>query len=112
MLGALARRISGPPPPPNAPALEQLRFIRRAFLRWAVPTAALAGGFIFGPSRILHDVPSDPEIYFNGEEPNLAVRLWTAGFDLFSPHVVVIYHYYLRKDGSRHWNDAVSRETL
>ncbi|MGD0199029.1 MAG: hypothetical protein ABSC56_14135 [Solirubrobacteraceae bacterium] len=42
MLGALARRISGPPPPPNAPALEQLRFIRRAFLRWAVPTAALA----------------------------------------------------------------------
>jgi hypothetical protein len=77
-----------------------------------MPTAALAGGFIFGPSRILRDVLSDPEIYFNGEEPNLAVRLWTAGFDLFSPHVVVIYHYYLRKDGSRHWNDAVSRETL
>jgi hypothetical protein len=76
-----------------------------------LPTAAVAGGFIFGSSRILRDVPSDPEIYFSGEEPNLAVRLWTAGFDLFSPHVVVIYHYYLRKDSARHWNDAVSRET-
>lgn len=77
-----------------------------------LPTAAAAGGFIFGTSRILRDVPSDPDIYFNGEEPNLAVRLWTAGFDLFSPHEVLIYHYYQRKDGARHWNDAVPRETL
>jgi hypothetical protein len=73
-----------------------------------VPTAACAGGFIFGPARILRDVPSDPDIYFNGEEPNLAVRLWTAGFDLFSPHRTLIYHYYVRKDGSRHWNDSPS----
>jgi hypothetical protein len=71
-----------------------------------MPTAACAGGFIFAPSRMLQDVPPDPEIYFNGEEPNLAVRLWTAGFDLFSPSRTVIYHYYRRKDSSRHWNDA------
>ncbi len=69
-------------------------------------TAACAGGFIFGPSRILRDVPSDPEIYFNGEEPNLALRLWTAGFDLFSPHRDVIYHYYRRVESARHWNDS------
>jgi len=74
-------------------------------------TAAVAGGFIFGSSRILRDVPSDPELYFNGEEPNLAVRLWTAGFDLFSPHITVIYHYYRRVDSSRVWNDAASRQT-
>jgi hypothetical protein len=42
VLGALARRLSGPPPPPNAPAVEQLRFVRRAYLRWAVPAVALA----------------------------------------------------------------------
>ena len=77
-----------------------------------MPTAAVAGGFIFGPARILRDVPSDPDIYFTGEEPNLAVRLWTAGFDLFSPHRTAIYHYYLRKDSSRHWNDAASRDML
>jgi len=76
-----------------------------------MPTAAVAGAFIVGSARILRDAPSDPDIYFNGEEPNLAVRLWTAGFDLFSPHVTVLYHYYLRKDGARHWNDAISRET-
>ncbi|MEO8936733.1 MAG: PqqD family peptide modification chaperone [Burkholderiaceae bacterium] len=76
-----------------------------------MPTAALAGAFVFGSSRILRDVPSDPEIYFNGEEPNLAVRLWTSGFDLFSPHRPVMFHYYLRKDGARHWNDAQPRGT-
>ncbi len=71
-----------------------------------LPTAACAGGFIFGSSRILRDVPFDAEIYFNGEEPSLAVRLWTHGFDLFSPHETVIYHYYKREDGARHWNDS------
>jgi hypothetical protein len=71
-----------------------------------LPTAACAGGFIFGSSRILRDVPFDADIYFNGEEPSLAVRLWTHGFDLFSPHETVIYHYYKRADGSRHWDDS------
>lgn len=71
-----------------------------------LPTAACAGGFIFGSSRLLRDVPFDPEIYFTGEEPSLAVRMWTHGFDLFSPHKAVIYHYYRREDGSRHWDDA------
>jgi hypothetical protein len=75
-----------------------------------MPTAAVAGGFIFGSSRILRDVPSDPEIYFCGEEPNLAVRLWTAGFDFFSPHVVVVYQYYLGNDNAWPWNDTVSRQ--
>lgn len=82
-----------------------------------LPTAACAGGFIFGSSRILRDVPFDAEIYFNGEEPSLAVRLWTHGFDLYSPRETVIYHYYRREDGSRHWNDykdahALQKRTL
>jgi len=71
-----------------------------------LPTAACAGGFIFGSARILQDVPSDPVIFFNGEEPNLAVRLWTHGFDLFSPDVPLLYHYYARYDGARPWFDA------
>jgi hypothetical protein len=69
------------------------------------PTASLAAGFLFGPSRIITDVPQDPLIFFNGEEPNLAIRLWTHGCDLFSPNEDVIFHYYIRKDGSRPWND-------
>lgn len=54
------------------------------------PAAACTGGFIFGSLRILRDLPFDPAIYFNGEEPSLAVRLFTHGFDLFSPHETVI----------------------
>ncbi|MGB0712232.1 MAG: GlcNAc-transferase family protein [Gammaproteobacteria bacterium] len=68
-------------------------------------TSALAGGFIFGPGSIIEDVPSDPEIYFNGEEPNLAIRLWTHGYDLYSPVIPVIYHYYGRHDSRRIWDD-------
>ncbi|MDB5850053.1 MAG: hypothetical protein JWP29_3805 [Rhodoferax sp.] len=69
------------------------------------PTASLAGGFVFGSSRILRDVPFDDQIYFNGEEPSLAVRLFTHGFDLFSPHRTLVYHYYKRIESKRHWND-------
>ena len=70
-----------------------------------LPTACCAGGFQFGPSRMIRDCPADPGIYFSGEEPSQAVRLWTHGFDLYSPSETVIYHYYMRKEGSRHWND-------
>lgn len=73
------------------------------------PTAGIAGGFLFGPSRMLTDVPADPAIYFLGEEPSLAVRLWTHGFDLFSPHITVLYHYYGRREGARHWHDSTRR---
>ncbi len=70
-----------------------------------LPTACCAGGFQFGSSRMLSDCPADPGIYFSGEEPSQAVRLWTHGFDLYSPHETVIYHYYQRDESSRHWDD-------
>ena len=76
------------------------------------PTAAVAGGFIFGSSRLLRDVPFDEQIYFSGEEPSLAVRIWTHGFDLFSPHEPVIYHYYHRVESSRHWDDSPESAAL
>ncbi len=73
------------------------------------PASGVAGGFIFAPSRMIRDVPSDPEVYFIGEEPNLAVRLYTHGFDLFSPRTSLIYHYYRRVDSRRPWDDADPR---
>jgi len=69
------------------------------------PTAACGAGFIFGPSRMITDVPIDPEIFFGGEETNIAVRLWTHGFDLFSPTRDLVFHYYLREESARPWND-------
>jgi hypothetical protein len=71
-------------------------------------TASLAGGFVFAPSAMIEEVPSDPNIYFEGEEPNLALRLWTNGFDLFSPRILLLYHYYRRIDSRRPWDDATN----
>ena len=70
------------------------------------PTAFCAAGFLFGPSAIIEEVPYDPHIYFQGEEITLAARLWTHGWDMFSPNRCVIYHDYSnRPDRMRHWKD-------
>ncbi len=39
-------------------------------------------------------MPFDPHVYFLGEEPNLAVRLWTAGWDFFAPRSCAVWHHY------------------
>jgi glycosyltransferase involved in cell wall biosynthesis len=70
-----------------------------------IETACLAGGFIFGASDWLRAIAHDPYIYFTGEEHALAARLWTHGFDLYSPQETVIYHYYLRAESAKHWSD-------
>ncbi len=66
-----------------------------------MPAAFAAGGFIFGPAQRLVDVPYDPHVYFIGEEINLSVRLWTAGWDLFVPNQVLIYHHYAPTGGRK-----------
>lgn len=72
------------------------------------PTAFLAAGLLFGPSQINADAPQDPMIYFQGEEITLAARLWTHGWDLYTPNRVVAYHDYTKRPNRiRHWNDDV-----
>ena len=65
----------------------------------------LAGGFIFAKSQFYLEVPYDPFIYFQGEEISLSVRAWTAGWDIFYPHRIILRHYYLRSDEVKHWKD-------
>ncbi|HLF23349.1 MAG TPA: GlcNAc-transferase family protein, partial [Burkholderiales bacterium] len=67
--------------------------------------AFLAGGFVFGPSSMISDVPYDPYQYFTGEEVSMAVRLWTHGYDLYAPNRPVLYHNYERQSSARHWSD-------
>lgn len=70
------------------------------------PTSYIAAGFLFGPGQIIADAPYDPYIYFQGEEITLACRLWTHGWDLFTPNKHVIYHDYTnRPNRIRHWKD-------
>jgi glycosyltransferase involved in cell wall biosynthesis len=58
------------------------------------PSAFIAGGFLFGKSDWIHEVPYDPFLYFNGEEITLAARLWTHGWDFFCPSVSLLWHRY------------------
>ena len=70
------------------------------------PSAFVAGGFLFGDSRWIAEVPYDPFLYFQGEESTLAARLFTHGWDVFTPNDVLAYHDYgQRPDRPRHWND-------
>jgi len=71
-----------------------------------LPTPFCAGGFLFGGSDWIREVPYDPYLYFIGEEISVAVRLYTHGWDLFTPTDVLLYHDYNdRPDRPRHWHD-------
>jgi hypothetical protein len=83
------------------------------------PTAFAAGGFIFGPAQRILDVPFDPHVYFSGEEANLSVRLWTAGWDLFLPSETLLFHHYAQAAGRLtpwqdhpHWQALQVRSVL
>jgi hypothetical protein len=71
-----------------------------------VPTPFIAGGFVFGASAMLREVPYDPHLYFWGEELTLAARLWTHGWNIFVPSQVICWHDYSKREGRRrHWDD-------
>lgn len=56
----------------------------------------IGAGFYFGRSLMIYDAPFDKylDYMFQGEELLLASRLWTAGWDFYSPTTNVICHKY------------------
>jgi len=69
------------------------------------PTRFISAHFLFTLGRFAREVPYDPNVYFHGEESSLAVRAYTHGYDLFSPHRPTIWHEYMRHGKARHWSD-------
>lgn len=61
--------------------------------------------FAFTLGKFCKEVPHDPSLYFHGEEPSIAIRAFTHGYDLFHPHKVIGWHEYTRKNKPRHWDD-------
>lgn len=57
-----------------------------------------AGGFNFCSASVLQDCPYDPSLHhlFFGEEVSMAVRLYTAGYDMYAPCESVCYHLWTR----------------
>ncbi|MEO5364549.1 MAG: hypothetical protein H7838_13125, partial [Magnetococcus sp. DMHC-8] len=76
------------------------------------PTAFVGAGLVFAAAEMVREVPSDPHLYFHGEEVSMALRLWTHGYDLFSPHRVILYHDYTDRGRRRHWSDHQDWPTL
>jgi len=70
-----------------------------------------AAGFSFSSSDIVREVPFDPhlEYMFLGEEINMAVRLYTHGWDTFSPTSNVVYHYTPRQYRHVFWEQFYMR---
>lgn len=70
----------------------------------------VAAGFFFSNAQFLHEVPFDPLLpwIFMGEEISMSARLWTSGYDFFSPTSNVLNHYYVRRHKPKFW-ETVNR---
>ena len=67
----------------------------------------IAAGMLFAPGHVLREVPLDPSLsfLFHGEEMLYSVRLFCAGYKVFSPPRNVIFHYYERPTEPKVWQD-------
>jgi hypothetical protein len=56
----------------------------------------------------LREVPFDPFLpwIFMGEEIIMSTRLWTAGYDIFSPSRSVVGHIYVRRHKPKFWESV------
>eukprot|EP01084_Bolivina_argentea_P008799 16454_1 len=63
-------------------------------------TAYFAAGFSFQKGHRLINVPYDPysAYLFDGEEMSMAVRMWTHGYDFYTPNIDIVYHLYSPND--------------
>ena len=70
------------------------------------PQPWAAAGFLFADAKLLEEVPFDPHLHFvfDGEEILYSVRMWTHGWDIFSPSENVLYHYYYRIRAHKFWS--------
>jgi hypothetical protein len=70
------------------------------------PSRFYSAHFAFTLGEFCKEVPHDPELLFHGEEISIAARAYTWGYDLFSPHLPVVYHEYSRSHRERKsWDD-------
>jgi hypothetical protein len=62
--------------------------------------------FAFTLGEFCKEVQHDPEFLFHGEEISIAARAYTWGYDLFAPHIPIVFHEYSRQHRARKsWDD-------
>lgn len=72
----------------------------------------LAAGFLFSRGCLYDHLPYDHHLYFNGEEYTYAKRALCAGWCIFHPKYIPVYHLYKsagQPSDQVHWNKNVDR---
>jgi len=70
-----------------------------------IPARFFSAHFMFTMGEFNREVPYDPSLYFHGEEITMAVRAYTHGYDLLTPHRIFAWHHYGRDNARKHWGD-------
>ena len=67
----------------------------------------VAGGMMFAPGLLLTEVPFDPNLHdlFQGEEILYSARLYTSGWDVYTPTQNLLTHHYERPNAPKYWQD-------
>jgi hypothetical protein len=73
-------------------------------------STTILAGFVFTTGNIVEEIPYDPEISFFGEEICFAMRAWTRGWDIYSPCVTIVHHFYHRGNYKKIWKDRNLRK--
>lgn len=70
------------------------------------PSPYSGAGFMFGPGKMVIDVPFDPDLpyLFMGEELLYSARLYTHGYNIVMPYRSVVFHDYGRPGAPRFWD--------
>lgn len=69
-----------------------------------------AAGFMFLESTFLYEVPFDPNLshLFGGEEVLFSARLFTHGYDYYTPNKNICYHHYSRTKAPNYSRDVTN----
>ena len=70
-----------------------------------IPSPYISGHFFFTTGKALQDSPFVKDILFTEEEIFMAVRFFTAGYNLFQPIRTYVYHRYGRNGRRLFWED-------
>tara|TARA_Y100000389_G_scaffold182902_1_gene199901 strand:+ start:992 stop:1879 length:888 start_codon:yes stop_codon:yes gene_type:complete len=72
-----------------------------------IKTPFVTGCMLFAESSFLKEIPFDPNLdyLFTGEEILHSLRFYTYGYDVYIPNQNILFHYYIRDDNPKLWDD-------
>jgi hypothetical protein len=70
-----------------------------------IPAPYVSGHFFFTTGKAVADAPFVKDVFFTEEEIFMAVRFFTAGYNIFQPKKTYVYHRYGRAGRKLFWED-------